>query len=100
MIVLHSTAGRKASDLDILTDDSVPLKKRVSAHYYILKTGHVYQLVPEQYAAWHSGVAQWGTLGSVKILEGSIGIELENLNNGIDPYPPEQYNALLELVTL
>lgn len=28
----------------------------------------------------------------------SIGIELENLNTGRDPYPPAQYSATLELV--
>lgn len=97
MLVMHATAGRKDSDLHILTDDTVPLKKRVSVLYYILKTGHVYQLVDDSYAAWHAGKAYWNQYGPVEIQEGSIGIELENLNNGIDPYPPEQYNAALEL---
>lgn len=100
MLVMHATAGRQASDLDILTNDRVPLKKRVSSHYFINKKGIIYQLVDDQYAAWHAGKAYWDTYGPVAIQEGSIGIEMENLNNGIDPYPPEQYAAALELSKL
>jgi N-acetyl-anhydromuramyl-L-alanine amidase AmpD len=97
MLVVHATAGRRASDIDILTNDKVPLKRRVSVHYYVTKDGHIYQLVPEQYAAWHAGEAYWNKYGPVDIQEGSIGIELENLNNGVDPYPVEQYNSVLAL---
>ena len=91
MLVVHATAGSARSALAWLTN---PLS-RVSAHYLIDKTGHVYQLVPDDRAAWHAGRASWR--GETAINEISIGIELENANDGKDPYPPEQIEALLTL---
>jgi len=97
MLVIHATAGRYSSDIDILTNDRVPLMKRVSAHYYILKSGRIMQLVPDSDAAWHAGVSSWLGMDSYAIQLASIGIELENLNTGSDPYPDAQMHALIEL---
>ena len=91
MLVIHATAGSARGALAWLTS---PLS-RVSAHYLITKSGHIYQLVPEERAAWHAGRASWQ--GETAINELSIGIELENANNRRDPYPPEQIDALLAL---
>jgi N-acetyl-anhydromuramyl-L-alanine amidase AmpD len=91
MIVLHATAGSAPSALAWLTNPAA----RVSAHYLIDKSGHTYQLVDDQYAAWHAGRASWH--GQTAINECSIGIELVNRNDARDGYPPEQIQALLEL---
>jgi hypothetical protein len=91
MLVIHATAGSARGALAWLTS---PLS-RVSAHYLITKVGHIFQLVPEERAAWHAGRASWQ--GETAINELSIGIELENANDGRDPYPPEQIDALLAL---
>jgi N-acetyl-anhydromuramyl-L-alanine amidase AmpD len=91
MIVLHATVGSARSALAWLTNPAA----RVSAHYLIDRSGHTYQLVPDEYTAWHAGRASWH--GQTKINELSLGIELENANDGRDPYPPEQIDALLEL---
>jgi hypothetical protein len=91
MIVLHATAGSARGALAWLTNPAA----KVSAHYLIDKTGHIYQLVSDEEVAWHAGRAHWR--GETAINEISIGIELENANNGNDPYPPEQIDALLEL---
>jgi N-acetylmuramoyl-L-alanine amidase len=91
MIVLHATAGSARSALAWLTNPSA----RVSAHYLIDKSGRVFQLVADERAAWHAGRASWR--GQTAINELSIGIELENANNGRDPYPQEQMEALVEL---
>jgi hypothetical protein len=91
MIVLHATAGSAASALAWLTNPAA----RVSAHYLIEKSGHTYQLVADEYAAWHAGRASWQ--GQTAVNECSIGIELANDNSGRDGYPPEQIDALLEL---
>jgi N-acetylmuramoyl-L-alanine amidase len=91
MLVIHATAGSARSALAWLT---TPMS-RVSAHYLIDKSGHIYQLVPDERVAWHAGRASWH--GMTAINEISIGIELENANNGRDPYPPEQIDALLAL---
>lgn len=97
MLVLHSTAGRAESDIHELTDNNRPLKDRVSAHYYILKNGVIMRLVDEDRAAWHAGVSSWGNRNSEDIQLESIGIELENLNNGKDPYPKEQIESAVWL---
>lgn len=91
MLVLHATAGSARSALAWLTNATA----RVSAHYLIDKSGHIYQLVGDEFAAWHAGNAHWK--GETAINELSIGIELENANNGRDLYPSAQIAALLEL---
>lgn len=93
MLVIHATAGSYASALAWLCSPA----SRVSAHYLQRKDGHTDQLVADSEAAWHAGVARWN--GETAINEISLGIELENANDGRDPYPPAQYNALLELAT-
>ncbi len=91
MIVLHATVGSARSALAWLTNPAA----RVSAHYLIDKSGHIYQLVADEYCAWHAGRAGWH--GQTAINEISLGIELENANDGRDTYPPEQIDALQQL---
>ncbi len=93
MICLHATVGGIKSSLAWLTNPA----SRVSTHYLIDKTGYIYQLVPDDRAAWHAGASEWFDLDSGDIQRQSLGIELENKNNGVDPYPPAQMTALLEL---
>lgn len=95
MLIIHATAGRFASDIEELTDNTRPLALRKSVTYYITKAGKIYQLVDEDKQAWHAGVSRWGNRNNLN--NGSIGIELENLNTGRDPYPQEQVNALIDL---
>lgn len=92
MIVLHATVGNARSALAWLTNPAA----RVSAHYVIDKAGAIYQLVPDELTAWHAGRAAWR--GETAVNEVSIGIELENANDGRDPYPAAQIAALVELV--
>jgi N-acetylmuramoyl-L-alanine amidase len=91
MLVIHATAGSARGALAWLTTPH----SRVSSHYLIERGGHIYQLVPDERAAWHAGRASWQ--GETAINEISLGIELENANDGRDPYPVEQIDALLEL---
>jgi N-acetyl-anhydromuramyl-L-alanine amidase AmpD len=93
MLVLHATAGPYLSALAWLTSPA----SKVSAHYLFRKDGHCDQLVADDQAAWHAGRAAWH--GETAINEVSLGIELENANNGRDPYPPAQYAALLDLAS-
>ncbi len=93
MIVLHSTVGSYAASLAWLCNPS----SRVSTHYLIRKDGYIAQLVPDDRAAWHAGASKWFDMGSAAIRDQSVGIELENSNNGIDPYPQAQMDALLAL---
>lgn len=94
MIVMHSTGGVKTGDLWTLTGRD--RRHLVSIHYYITKLGEIYQLVQDKDISWHAGISFWQ--GESDVNRFSIGIELENLNNGVDPYPQAQQDAVLWLV--
>lgn len=94
MILLHATGGVKAGDLYTLSGRD--RRQLVSVHYYITKIGEIYQLVQDKDIAWHAGVSFWQ--GEEDCNRFSIGIELENLNNGRDTYPQAQVDAALWLV--
>jgi N-acetylmuramoyl-L-alanine amidase len=90
-VVLHHTSDDTASDaLRTLTD---PLRE-VSAHYLIARDGALYQLVDERHRAWHAGQSRWGA--ETDLNSSSIGIELDN--NGREPFPSVQVDALLALL--
>jgi len=98
MVVMHATAARGPGDFNYLRNggsDSRP----VSIHYYIGKNGAISQMVEDNNIAWQAGISSWRVDGRVvnSCNPVSIGIELENLNTGRDPYPAAQYNAALEL---
>lgn len=94
MLVMHATAGRETGDLYTLSGrDKTHL---VSTHYYITKAGACYQLVRDRDIAWHAGVTWWQ--GEEDANRYSIGVELENLQNGRDPYPQVQMQVTTTLV--
>lgn len=92
-VVLHATAGALWPSINWLRNPN----SGVSTHYVIAKTGKIYQLVEEDYMAWHAGVSQMPD-GRTGVNWFSIGIELENNNDGSDPYPEEQINSLVWLL--
>jgi N-acetylmuramoyl-L-alanine amidase len=72
-------------------------KSRLSAHYTIGKDGRTVQHVKDNDRAWHAGESKTPD-GRQKVNDFSIGIELVNLNDGLDPYTEEQILALKELI--
>ncbi len=89
LLVVHATVGSYASSLAWLCSPA----SKVSCHFLIRKDGHIAQLVPDARAAWHAGVSAHQGMDSAAIMRGSLGIELENANDGHDPYPPSQVAA-------
>ena len=94
LICLHATVGSFSSALSWLRNPS----SGVSTHYLISKQGDIANLVDETEQAWHAGVSFWR--GRTDINRYSIGIELENANDGKDPYPEAQRDALAWLVNI
>lgn len=93
-IVLHSTV------LNSLTEVIAHFQKpesKVSSHYTIERDGTIAQHVQEVDRAWHAGVSQMQD-GRMGVNDFSIGIELVNLNDGKDPYPQAQIEALVGLI--
>jgi N-acetyl-anhydromuramyl-L-alanine amidase AmpD len=96
LIVVHATAG--TNSLAWLSTDPA---SAVSAHLLIGKDGTVHRLVEDSGIAWHAGVSSWGRFGTPglpSVNSVSLGVELENLNTGTDPYPDVQVLALARAV--
>jgi N-acetylmuramoyl-L-alanine amidase/AmpD protein len=93
-IVLHATV---LNTLEEVAEHFEKESSQVSAHYTIDRDGTVASHVPEQERAWHAGASRMPD-GRENVNDFSIGIELVNLNDGVDPFPEVQINALRELV--
>lgn len=90
IIIHHSGSGSTGRALRTLTD----AQREVSAHYLIGRDGTIFQLVDERARAWHAGESRWGMLTDLN--SASIGIELDN--DGEEPFPEIQIDALLRLL--
>lgn len=95
-LLLHHTGGRDSlAYLSQYHANPVSIHKLVPKRMPDGKPGH-YQIVDDLKRAWHAGASRtvnghdWGDL--------SIGIEIENLGNGIDPYTPEQYETVAQII--
>ena len=67
---------------------------RVSAHFFIRRSGRTQQFVSCEERAWHAGVSSWR--GREGCNDWSMGIELEGLEGGT--YEPAQYRRLAQLL--
>jgi len=96
MIVLHYTGMQDAqSAIDRLRDPAA----KVSAHYLVAEDGTVLRMVAEDKRAWHAGKSRWRGIADVN--SASIGIEIVNPGHelGYHPFPEEQIDALVPLVS-
>lgn len=89
-VVIHATGG--TNSLDWLTWQSNP---PVSCHVLVSKLGVRWRLVSDRNTAWHAGHGRFISAGVVQagLNECSLGLELENLNDGKDPYPGTQIDS-------
>lgn len=94
ILVLHYTDMEKDHEaLQRLCDP----QSKVSAHYFITRSGEVLELVSPKYEAWHAGISFWN--GHHNINNRSIGIELSNpghSNTYLD-FPQPQIQTLIAL---
>jgi N-acetylmuramoyl-L-alanine amidase len=97
-IIIHHTGGKSMGCVHWLCDE----ESGVSAHYIIVSSGLIYQLVADHDRAWHAGRSAFDVDGNGKISEvekmwndRSIGIELE----AVEPYKytPHQLHSLEKL---
>lgn len=94
-IVVHGTGG---------TDSRRTLQhgdgRGVSVHRLITKAGKIYAMVDDARGANHAGAASSSftlngkTYTGGQVNKATLGIELENLQDGRDPYPDHQLAAL------
>ncbi len=93
-LVIHSTVINTLEGTErAFWDDK---ERRVSAHYVVDRDGTTVQMVDERRTAWHAGVSELE--GRTGVNDFSVGIELVNLNDGKDPYPEAQYQAVQRIL--
>jgi N-acetylmuramoyl-L-alanine amidase len=93
-IVLHATVLNSLHE--VIAHFENPDAK-VSAHYTIDRDGTIISHVREDKRAWHAGQSRMKD-GRTGVNDFSIGIELVNLNDGLDPFPDAQIQTMRELV--
>lgn len=93
-IVVHSTV---IPTLEKTTQAFQRTASQVSAHFTIDRDGSIVQNVDTFARAWHAGVSKDAS-GRTNLNNDSIGIELVNLNDGKDPYPDAQIQALCGII--
>lgn len=69
----------------------------VSSHFTVGRDGSIVQNVSTFARAWHAGKS-WDASGRNNVNDYSIGIEMVNLDNGKDPYPEAQIQAVCGLI--
>jgi N-acetylmuramoyl-L-alanine amidase len=99
-LILHFTWEGFEDSLKVLT------RGNVSSHYLIDEPRpdgsppSIYRLVDEDRRAWHAGVSFWA--GETMLNSASVGIEIVNLGDRVDPqyapYPAAQVDAVVALV--
>lgn len=99
-LIIHATVGRDSRLW--LKGGSAAAGSPASADQLIAKDGTIRQLIPPGHYAYHSGNAIWrgwqdkdatGNSRDTVLNRSFYGIEIENLNDGRDPYTFNQYVA-------
>jgi N-acetylmuramoyl-L-alanine amidase len=96
MLVLHYTGMQSGpAAIEWLANPA----SGVSAHYVVEEDGQIVQMVREENRAHHAGKSSWR--GITDINSASIGIEIVNPGHewGYRPFPEEQIDALIPLIT-
>lgn len=94
-IVVHGTGGRD-SRATLQHGDG----RGVSVHALITKMGLIYEMVPDARGANHAGASSsmftvnGKTYRGGQVNKATLGVELENLQDGRDPYTDQQLSAL------
>ncbi|HEX8401685.1 MAG TPA: N-acetylmuramoyl-L-alanine amidase [Allosphingosinicella sp.] len=96
MLVLHYTGMQDAASAIARLSDP---EAKVSCHYLIAEDGQIVRMVPEERRAWHAGRSWWR--GITDVNSASVGIEIVNPGHefGYRPFPEEQIDALVPLVS-
>lgn len=92
-IVLHHTA--MASDAAHTGQYFQDPASKVSSHYIVDRSGSIVRCVPDDKRAWHAGKSAFNGRPDVNTF--SIGIEICNVGDNVEPYPQAQVDAVVHL---
>ena len=93
MIVVHHTV---IPTLEETVNHFLNPESKVSSHYVLGRDGSIVQMVKDEDRAWHAGVSSWKGVDNCN--DYSIGIEVVNKGDGVQPFTEEQYVSLWNLV--
>ncbi len=93
MVVVHHTV---IPTLEETVNHFLSTESKVSSHYVLGKDGTIVQMVKDGDRAWHAGVSSWKGVDNCN--DYSIGIEVVNKGNGMDPFTEAQYASLVNLI--
>lgn len=91
-VIIHHTANNSCEET--LNEFTATGTREASAHYVICKDGTVHHMLNDLLRSHHAGDSKWGN--NTDLNSSSIGIEL--VNNGYQPFTPEQINSLTVLL--
>jgi N-acetyl-anhydromuramyl-L-alanine amidase AmpD len=74
-------------------------ESKVSAHFTIGRDGSIVQHVSTYRRAWHGG-RSIDAFGRPNVNDFSVGIEIDNIGDGSEPYPEEQVQAVEHVVSV
>ncbi len=98
-IIVHSTVIPTLQKTTEAFSRGEPANKNpVSSHYTVGRDGSIVQNVSTFARSWHAGVSV-GPNGRKGLNDDTVGIELVNLDDGKDPYPEAQIQALRGLIS-
>ena len=94
-IVIHYTGMKNESEAIKRLKDH---RAKVSAHYFIKNSGHILNMIPDLYEAWHAGKSEWKNFKSLNKF--SIGIEINNPGHdfGYKSFSSKQIFSLQKLL--
>ncbi len=90
-IVLHADASKSENGTLAWFRDPV---SKVSYHYLIARSGHIWQIVDDKKRAWHAGVSVFE--GRPNCNDYSLGVSFSNDQAG-EPFTPQALRAGVEL---
>lgn len=71
------------------TDPKILCNNKTSAHYVNAESGEIFQLVDDEFSAYHAGVSSWNGIKNMN--SHSIGIEIENIGRDwLNKFPKDR----------
>ena len=92
-IVLHHTAT--TADANSTARYFATPASKVSAHFVVDRTGYIVRCVKDEKLAHHAGVSEFHGVSDVN--QFSLGIEISNVGDHVEPYPKAQVDAVVRL---
>lgn len=93
LLVLHATAAATDTSAENAMANSA---HEAAAHLNVRRDGSTTRMVDDTRRAWHAGASSWPGVGDVN--SESLGVEIGNRNDGIEPYTAEQYETVADIV--